>query len=241
MPRLLVCLLAFAALATAGGAAAADPPRPLDTPIGADLDGDGLDETVSARETTCFTNDGVRPPPCEPGGLRSIVIEASDACGQNPSGPGFGGQPIKVIALSREMDFISFARIVDADGDGQARELAFELRAGATARGVQAKVVSFRTGADGCLAVRRTLFSYPRPDSIGRRPRGTSFASGGLTVHDFVKHFPGQELRTIETYARPVDAGCCPSFQRTTFWRLVASRDAYRPYRTKLVKLRKPF
>jgi hypothetical protein len=231
--RLLACLLLFAALAISAAAAAvaADPPRPLDTPLGADLDGDGLDEAVAVRETACFTSAGVRPPPCAKDDLRSIVVEASDDCA--------GAR--KVLTLSREMDFISFARIVDADADGQARELAFELRAGASARGVQAKVVSFRTGADGCLAVRRTLFSYPRPDSIGRRPKGTSFAGGGLTVHDFVKRYSGQELRTIETYARPTDAGCCPSFQRTTFWRLVASRDAYRPYRTKLVKLRKPF
>jgi hypothetical protein len=229
--RLLACLLLFAALATVAAARAADPPRPLDTPLGADIDGDGLDETVAARETACFTSDGVRDPPCAPGDLRSIVVEASDDCAGTT----------KVITLSREMDFISFARIVDADGDGQPRELAFELRAGASARGVQAKVVSFQTGADGCLAVRRTLFSYPRPDSIGRRPKGAAFASGALTVHDFVKRYPGQELRTIETYGRPADAGCCPSFQRTTFWRWVAARDAYRPYRTKLVKLRKPF
>jgi hypothetical protein len=233
VPRLLACLLVVAALAAAAvvATAAGDPPRPLDTPLGADLDGDGLDETVAARETACFTNAGVRQPPCAKDDLRSIVIEASDDCAGVD----------KVITLSREMDFISFARIVDADGDGQPRELAFELRAGATARGVQAKVVSFQTGADGCLAVRRTLFSYPRQASIGRRPKGTAFASGGLTVHDYVKRHPGQELRTIETYARPTDAGCCPSLQRTTFWRWVASHDGYRPYRTTLVKLRKPF
>jgi hypothetical protein len=98
--------------------------------------------------------------------------------------------------------------------------------------------VSFTTGADGCLAVRKTLFSYPRPTTIGRRPQGTSFASGGLTVHDFRKSVPGQELRTIDSYARPTDAGCCPSFQRTTYWRYTANH--YAPYRTKLTKLRKP-
>jgi hypothetical protein len=176
VPRLLACLLVFAALATAGAAVAADPPRPLDAPLGADLDGDGLDETVSARETACFTSAGVGQPPCAPGDLRSIVVEASDACA--------GAR--KVIALSREMDFISFARIVDADGDGQARELAFELRAGATARGVQAKVVSFKTGADGCLAVRRTLFSYPRSRPTPARPtraavRASSARRSGAT------------------------------------------------------------
>jgi hypothetical protein len=241
VPRVLARVLiavAVGAGAWAATAGAGGPPRPLDTPLSADLDGDGSAELVIAHEVQCFTNAGVKPPPCEKDGLRSLTVQVTGGCGQAESGPGFGGQPLRILTLSREMDFVSFARIVDADGDGQARELAFELRAGATGRGVQAKVVSFTAGADGCVAVRRTLFSYPRPDSIGRRPKGTSFAGGALTVHDFVKHFPGQELRTTETYARPVDAGCCPSFQRVTYWRLDAARDAYAPYRTKLTKLR---
>jgi hypothetical protein len=143
--------------------------------------------------------------------------------------------------LSNELDDVSLARIIDADGDGQARELAFELRAGATGRGVQAKVVSFATGADGCVAVRKTLFSYPRPESIGRRPKGTTFSTGALTVHDFSTTFPGQELRTTDLYARAADPGCCPSFRRITFWRYVPSRAGYEPYRTKLTKLPKRF
>jgi hypothetical protein len=228
VPRALSCLLLAAALAagllTTAGAAA--PPRPLDTPLSADLDGDGTPETVVARETACYTQDGVQPPPCEKDGLRSLVVEVVDGCAG-----------AKVVTLSREMDAVSFARIVDADGDGQARELAFQLRAGATGRGLQAKVVSFATGADGCAVVRKTLFSYPRPDSIGRRPHGTSFAGGALTVHDFRKDVPGQELRTIDTYGRPADPGCCPSFQRTTYWR--SANDHYAPYATKLTKLRK--
>ncbi|MDX6410270.1 MAG: hypothetical protein QOE13_3341 [Gaiellaceae bacterium] len=229
MPRaLLLCLLLAAALA--GGilanAGAADPPRPLDTPLSVDLDGDGSPEAVVAHETACYTPDGVQPPPCAKDGLRSLVVEVVDVCGA-----------AKVITLSREMDAISFARIVDADGDGHARELAFELRAGASGRGVQSKVVSFETGADGCVAVRKTLFSYPRPNSIGRRPHGTTFSSGGLTVHDFDKSTPGQELRTIDSYARPADPGCCPSFHRTTYWRY--ANGSYAPYATKLKKLPK--
>lgn len=162
--------------------------------------------------------------------FRTLVVEVADPCA--------GGE--HVLTLSREMDAVSFARLLDADRDGQARELAFELRAGASGRGVQSKIVGFRAGAGGCVAVRRTLFSYPQPATIGRRPRGTSFSTGGLDVRDFTARWPGPELRTFESYVRGTDPGCCPSYDRTTYWRYVPSRGAYTPYRTKLRKLRRP-
>jgi hypothetical protein len=227
------CLLVAVALVAAGGVAAgaADAPLPLDKPLVADLDGDGANEAVRAHETACFTNDGLKDPPCPKHGLRSLYVEATDTCATGAV----------ALALSREMDFVSLGEIVDADGDGAARELAFELRAGATARGVQAKVVRFRGDAGGCVAVQKTLFSYPRPQTIGRRPKGTSFATGYLSIHDYDKGIRGLELRTIETYSRPRDPGCCPSFRRVTFWRYVASTAAYKPYRTKLKALPRPF
>jgi hypothetical protein len=208
-------------------AIAASPPLPLDKPLVADLDGDGTNETVRAHETACYSPKGEQKPPCKKDVLRTLFVEVVDSCA--------GGT--KALRLSREMDGVSLARIVDADGDGKARELAFELRAGATGRGVQSKVVSFQAGPGGCVAVRRTLFSYPRPDTIGRRPKGTSFATGDLAIRDFDPGAPGLELRTRETYARPTDAGCCPSYSRVTYWRFDAARAGYRPYRTKLRKL----
>jgi hypothetical protein len=226
-------LLVAVALAGAGAVAiavAASEPLPLDEPIAADLDGDGVKETARAHETGCFTNDGPRTPPCEKGGLRSFYVEVQDTCATGAL----------ALALSREMDFASLAEVVDADGDGNVRELAFELRAGATARGVQAKIVRFRAGASGCVAVQKTLFSYPRPQTIGRRPKGTSFATGYLSIHDYAKGIRGLELRTIETYSRPSDPGCCPSYRRVTFWRFAALRSGYEPYRTKLAKLPRP-
>jgi hypothetical protein len=235
VPRVLRCLLVAVALAGAGGGAlatagAADDPLPLDEPIVADLDGDGAKETARAHETACFTNDGPEDPPCEKGGLRSFYVEVQDTCATGAL----------ALTLSREMDFASLAEVVDADGDGNARELAFELRAGATARGVQAKIVRFRGDANGCIAVQKTLFSYPRPATIGKRPKGTAFATGYLSIHDYDKGIRGLELRTIETYSRPTDPGCCPSYRRVTFWRYVASRSGYQSYRTKLAKLPRP-
>jgi hypothetical protein len=232
VPRVLPCLLVAAALGAASwaSAGAAEKPLPLDTPLVADLDGDGANETVSAHETACFPPKGERPPPCGKNVLRTFFVELRDSCGTGTT----------TLSLSREMDVASLARIVDADGDGYARELAFELRAGATGRGVQAKVVSFRAGANGCVAVRGTLFRYPRPETIGRRAKGTSFATGALAIGDFDKRLPGLELRTGETYARPTDAGCCPSYGRVTYWRFVAARAGYSRYRTRLTKLRKP-
>jgi hypothetical protein len=231
--RLALCLLLAVALGAAGlaSAGATDRARPLDTPIVADLNGDGVDDTVSAHETVCYTRHGQKPPPCAKDVLRSLFVEVTAPCDGGTSS----------LQLSDELDDVTLARLIDADGDGKARELGFELRAGATGRGVQAKVVSFATGADGCVAVRKTLFSYPRPASIGPRPKGTTFSTGSLAVHDFSATFPGPELRTTEFYARAADPGCCPSFRRVTFWRYVPSPAGYKPYSTKLTTLPKQF
>ncbi len=145
---------------------------------------------------------------------------------------------MRTIRLSREMEYVSIADVVDADRDGAKRELVFEVRAGAAARAVQAKVVAFRADADGCIAVRRTLFSYPRPATIGRRPKGTFFSTGSILLRDFTKRFGGLELRTLESYGRATDPGCCQRYSRTTFWRFVKARSRYEPFRTKLTRLR---
>jgi hypothetical protein len=105
---------------------------------------------------------------------------------------------------------------------------------------VQAKIVRFRADAGGCVAVAKTLFSYPQPGTIGRRPKGTSFRTGSLVLGDFDKARSGLELRTDETYSRPTDGGCCPSYERTTHWRFVTAASSYPRYRTKLSKLPRP-
>jgi len=231
VPRAIACLLAAVVLLAGGAwAGAADDSFPLDQPLVADLDGDGVDETVVARETQCFPNDGPKPPPCEKGGLRSLYIDVNDTCATGK----------RVLTLSREMDLVSLAKVVDADNDGVARELAFEVRAGATSRGVQAKVVRFSRDANNCAAVQKTLFSYPRAETIGKRPKGAFFRTGSISIGDLDKTRKGVELRTDETYSRLGDPGCCPSFRRVTTWAYVASRSGYKAYRTKLTKLRKP-
>ena len=233
MARALTGLLAALALfagAWASAGAGAETADPLDTPLVADLDGDGANETVRLRETACFGADGTTQPPCPKDVLRTFVVEVADSCA--------GGA--RAVTLSREMEFMSLAALVDADGDGDARELAFEARAGATARGVQAKIVRFRAGADGCIAVQRTLFSYPRPETIGRRPKGTAFRTGYLAIGNFDRSRRGLELRTDETYSRPTDPGCCPSYRRVTRWRFVAATSRYAPYRTRLTRIPKP-
>ena len=131
------------------------------------------------------------------------------------------------------MEYVSIGELVDADRDGKPRELVFELRAGAAARAVQAKIVAFRAGAGGCVEVRKTLFSYPTAATIGSRPKGTFFSSGSITLRDFSKRYSGRELRTLESYGRATDPGCCPSYSRTTFWRYVKARSRYEPFRTK--------
>jgi hypothetical protein len=86
--------------------------------------------------------------------------------------------------------------------------------------------------------VRRTLFSYPRADTTGPKPRGTFFSTGSILLRDFSRRFSGRELRTLESYAGPTDPGCCPRYHRTTFWHYVKARSRYERYRTTLKRLR---
>jgi hypothetical protein len=233
VPRPVRCLLGAVALAAGcafATAGAATEKLPLDDPLVADLDGDGANETVRVRETQCFPNEGPKPPPCEHGGLRSLFVDVADTCATGAH----------TLTLTREMDLVSLAKIVDADGDGHARELALEARAGANSRGVQAKVVRFRADAGGCIAVQKTLFSYPRPPTIGRRPKGTYFRTGYIAIRDFDTTRKGLELRTDETYSRRASPGCCPDFERVTTWTYVASRAGYKAYRTKLMNIPSP-
>jgi len=232
--RFLLTLAGAAAVCLCATALAANrPSQPLDRPLVADLDADATNETVRVRETACYNENGETAPPCSRSDdvVRTLVVEVVDPCA------GGGGE--RALTLSRAMESVSLGRILDADGDGQARELAFEVRAGAASRGVQAKIVSFRPGADGCVAVRKTLFSYPRKDSTGPFPRGGSFSTGSLQVKDFTKRFRGLELRTYESYARGNDPGCCPTWERTSYWRFDRANDRYRRYQTKLTRLRR--
>jgi len=235
---LLTLALAAAACLCATALAANRPSQPLDTPRLADLDGDGTNETVRVRETACYNEEGERPPPCSRSDdvFRTLVVEVADSCA---GGPGRGPDGERVLTLSRAMESVSQGRIVDADGDGQARELLFEVRAGAASRAVQAKIVSFKPGPDGCVAVRRTLFSYPRKDSTGPLPRGGYFSTGSLQIKDFTQRLRGLELRTYESYARGNDPGCCPTWERTSYWHFDRADDRYRKYRTKLERLRR--
>ena len=191
---------------------AAERHEPLDAPLVADLDGDGVEETVRGHR----------------GGPLALRVDLVDACA--------GGR--RMTRLSRVMYGASFAKIVDADNDGVARELAFELRAGASGRGVQAKVLRFRAGDGGCAAVRK-MFSYPQRATMGPLPKGAaSFNTAEFAMRDFARGIDGLELRTIEKYQAANEAGCCPSYQRTTFWRLNAARNGYRRHRTAVRKLR---
>ena len=159
VPRARLWLLLVVALGGSCATAIATRTRlPLERPLVADLDGDGSNETVRAHETACYPPKGEQPPPCKKDVLRTLFVEVVDSCASGTA----------ALKLSREMDGVSLARILDADGDGNVRELAFELRAGATGRGVQSKVVSFRAGPGGGPGRRRGGCSR-RPAAGARR------------------------------------------------------------------------
>lgn len=224
----LLCLTLVGAAFGAVGSAGAQQAAPLATPLVADLDGDSALEAVRVREISCAGPGGPSPPPCPPTGGRTIVVEVVDVC---PNGQ------VRTLTLSREMDFVQFAAVLDANGDGRARELAFAVAAGAAGRTVQAKVVRFKRGSDGCIAVRKTAFSYPRAATVGRRPTGTNPAGVSVMIANFSSARRGLEVRVREFYVREGDAYCCPSFRRTTFFTYSRKRGAYRRYRSVLHRI----
>jgi hypothetical protein len=106
--------------------------------------------------------------------------------------------------------------------------------------GASGQVADFRlhrlgpqTNARGCPTL-RTVFAFPDLAFPLPRPRrGTEAGSFSAQVR-----FAGGEIRvrTTEGLYRPREAGCCPSFVRTTDWRMDRERDRYVPGRSRTVR-----
>lgn len=202
------------------------PPAPLDEPLRADVDRDGVSEEIRFRETNCFDEDGDSPPPCPENGVREGYVELVDQCAAGTVR----------TRLTGTGENVSLARLVDIDGDGDRLELAVELRSGATGRGVDARVLRFRAGEGDC-ARRKTVFVFPRPSTRGRAPRGAAFQTGSLTTGGYGATSKSR-LRVLSAYARPSDGGCSPTYRRTSIWTYSPSRDGFTRISTRVQRLR---
>lgn len=224
LPAVLAALILAAGAAGSALAATDEATGPLARPLSVDLDADGADETVEAREVRCLSEGEYVPPPCADDALAELVPTLRDTC---------AGQAVAFDLLPRHQ-FIRIARATELDGDAARPELLLDGRSGASGRAGSIAVWAYRDAGEGCSKP-RALFRWPGKATSGRRPRGAQFLSfGAVVAAELRERHPGRELRLREAWADGDDGGCCPTIQRVTDFRFSAKRDRYVRYRTKV-------
>jgi hypothetical protein len=85
---------------------------------------------------------------------------------------------------------------------------------------------------------RRFLFRYPHPDfPLPREPRGLDTGSYSATLRSVRGRL---QVRTVEGLYSRRDAGCCPSYTRTSEWRLEASGARFVRVQSRLRRAPRP-
>jgi hypothetical protein len=93
-------------------------------------------------------------------------------------------------------------------------------------------------GANGCPKA-ESLFRYPSRAPDGKPPRGAvARTSWDSEVRDYTHRFPGKEVRVLELFVDRDDPYCCPTFLRTTYFRLTREADGYVPFRTAVRRIK---
>jgi hypothetical protein len=187
----------------------------------ADLDGDGVAETVKAVR--------VPVPGVTDDRFDDTAIDIEAACEE--------GTLTRRIAGPQEN--LALLRLRNADAR-KGREVFVDLRSGAAGRLGEARVVAWRKSATRPCGAARQLFRY-KTDRHTRTPRGGSgdIASFGA---GYRKRRGSDALDVVlsEDFQRRGEPSCCGSIRKTTWWRYSAKRDRYLRYRTR-VRYRKPF
>jgi hypothetical protein len=160
--------------------------------------------------------------------LAQVAVDVSDNCASGPTDQRIAGPEEALVTL----------RLLDAD-TRPGKEALIDMRAGASGRHGQLRLVSLRPGAAGAACeVPHNDFSYlsTRPT---RHPRGANALTDfEISVKDFNRHFKGKEVRLLEGWAKPTDALCCPSFDKTSFYRYDRKKDRYVRYAAKVKRNR---
>ena len=110
---------------------------------------------------------------------------------------------------------------------------------GASSRIGDFAIVGLGPGLDraGC-PVRRYVFRYPHPDfALPRPPRGTTPGSYSAAVRSVRGAL---QVQTVEGLYRRTDGGCCPSFVRTSDWRLEPRATRFQRIRSRIERVPRP-
>jgi hypothetical protein len=134
-------------------------------------------------------------------------------------------------------DFVVRLRVTDVDADAAYKEVFLDARSGASGRSGVSRVVRMGAGA-GCPTA-ESLFRYPSRAMSGKLPRGAvARSSWDAEVRDYAHRYRGKEVRLLETFVDRNDPFCCPTFLRTTFFRLARRTDRYVPFRTAVMRIK---
>ncbi|HEY2602849.1 MAG TPA: hypothetical protein VGI67_14930 [Thermoleophilaceae bacterium] len=161
--------------------------------------------------------------------LAQTAVDVLDTCPTGQTDQRIAGPEEALVTL----------KLVDAD-TRPGKEAFIDMRAGAAGRHGELRLVSLRPAPAGSTvcALPHDDFRYlsTRPT---RHPRGAAELSDfELTIKDFSRRFKGKELRLLEGWAKPTDALCCPSFDKTTFYRYDTKKDRYVRYASQLKRNR---
>jgi hypothetical protein len=191
--------------------------------VSGQLDADPDVEQVKAVEI---------PSPVDPTDhdLSLVAVDVVDKCNGAPTEQRIAGPEEALVTL----------RLVNADTRA-GKEAFVDLRSGASGRFGELRVVALRPAPPGRSVCRVPhddfRYSSTRPT---HHPRGASALTDfELTVKDLTRRYKGRELRLLEGWAKPTDALCCPSFEKTTLYRYDRKRDRYVRYGSKVTRLRK--
>jgi hypothetical protein len=213
----------LAVLLTLTGVLVAAPASALFKPktVSGNLDSDPAVEQLTAVRI---------PSSVDPGDddLAQVAVDVLDTCP--------GGQTDQRVAGPEEA--LVTLRLVDAD-TRLGKEALIDMRAGASGRHGLLRLVSLRPGpAGGPCELPHNDFSYlsTRPT---RHPRGANALTDfEIAVKDFSRRYRGKEVRLLEGWAKPTDALCCPSFEKTSLYRYDRKTDRYVRYSAKVKRNR---
>jgi hypothetical protein len=213
--RAAAVVAALAALVLAAPAAGLFTPKT----VSGNLDSDASVEQVKAERV---------PDPTDPSddALAQTAVDVVDKCGDTDL----------VVRIAGPQEALAALRLVDADTH-PGKDVLADLRSGASGRVGEIDLVSWRPAASGpmCMTPHR-LFKYSSRHPTHRPPGTVAVADFVVAVKDFTKRFRGNELRLSEGWATRTDALCCPTFEKTSFYRYVPSRDRFVRYHTELRK-----
>jgi hypothetical protein len=158
--------------------------------------------------------------------LAQTAVDIVDTCGSTGVHVRVAGPQEALVTL----------KLINADTH-PGKDVLADLRSGASGRVGEIRLVSWRpTSGSPICAAAHDLFKY-RSSHPTHRPAGTvAMTDFVVSVKDFTRRFRGNELRLSEGWATRTDALCCPTFEKTSFYRYVPARDRFIRYHTDLTR-----